>query len=241
MRRQFPLFIDRDRAWPAPVARATTGGASAAERERVREPRAVRPRQLLPAASWTWGRRPTSTRCRPRSARARPAIGECLADAQGAEPGGGHQGQGDHRHGRLGDHDHRHADGLKPAAVSCIEKADPHPARRASRSPPTPSPSPSTAPIERDPASMVRMGVNESSDVVGAIRLALPQWCCCFDSLRTQAPPELAGSVTVIRPDVTQYADRLRPPTAAILEQGSGAARRSTATEPSGARRRPAA
>ncbi|MGZ6132609.1 MAG: hypothetical protein ACXWLF_11315, partial [Myxococcaceae bacterium] len=91
------------------------------------------------------------------------------------------------------------------------------------------------APIEREPAQMVRLGMNESSDVVGAIRLALPQWCSCFESLRTQAPPELVGPVVVVRPDIAQYADRMK------LADGGSSSKDPvqpalTATEPSGAK-----
>jgi hypothetical protein len=56
---------------------------------------------------------------------------------------------------------------------------------------------------------MVRMGINEASDVQGAIRLGLPQWCSCFEPIKTQAPPELTGQVTVTREDVAKYADRM--------------------------------
>jgi hypothetical protein len=37
------------------------------------------------------------------------------------------------------------------------------------------------------------MGINEPSDAQGAIRLALPQWCSCFEPIKTQAPPELTA------------------------------------------------
>jgi hypothetical protein len=59
---------------------------------------------------------------------------------------------------------------------------------------------------------MVRMGINEASDVQGAIRLGLPQWCSCFDSVKTAAPPELSGSVTLNRADITAHAGALKAP-----------------------------
>lgn len=67
-------------------------------------------------------------------------------------------------------------------------------------------------PFEREPSTMVRMGINEASDVQGTIRLALPQWCTCFEPTRTEPPPEFVGSVTLTREEITKFADRLKAP-----------------------------
>ena len=100
---------------------------------------------------------------------------------QGAERQCAHQGQGGDLHGRHGDERHRHR--RRPAARGrrVHREGDPRPAggrqRTLGRQALT-----LEGPFEREPANMVRMGLNEASDVQGAIRLGVPQWCSCFDS-----------------------------------------------------------
>jgi hypothetical protein len=81
---------------------------------------------------------------------------------------------------------------------------------------------------------MVRMGINQASDVQGTIRLAVPQWCSCFDSVRTAAPPELAGPVTVTSPEVVKYADRVKAPDGGTVTSKTVASNLE-AVDPSGA------
>src|SRR5262249_26785080 len=58
----------------------------------------------------------------------------------------------------------------------------------------------------------VRMGINEASDIQGTVRLALPQWCACFDDFKTKAPPFLSGPVTLTRADQLQHPERFKLP-----------------------------
>src|SRR5262249_32444592 len=118
-------------------------------------------------------------------------------------------------------------EGLQPAGTACIEKAIRAQLEGVS-APPGGKPLTLEGPFERDPNSMVRMGLNEASDVQGTIRLAVPQWCSCFESIRAQAPPEFAGTVTLTRADATpKVAD------GGQLSKGVGAALQPS--DPSGA------
>ncbi len=230
MRRQFPLFIAVFVL--ACAGGQSAGGASAAERERVVN--------LVPFDLATCfppkldlGKTANEYTLQAAFRAARPAIGECLADGKAQNPAAATKGKATIAMDASGTKVTVAAEGLKPAATSCIENAVR--AQLAGVSLPAGAkPLTLDAPIERDTASMVRMGINESSDVVGAIRLALPQWCSCFESLRTQAPPELAGPVLLLRPDIAQYADRRK------LADGGSLSKETvqpalTATEPSGA------
>ncbi|MGZ5959052.1 MAG: hypothetical protein ACXWLI_11605, partial [Myxococcaceae bacterium] len=230
MRRQFPLFIAVFVL--ACAGGQSAGGASAAERERVVN--------LVPFDLATCfppkldlGKTANEYTLQAAFRAARPAIGECLADGKVQNPAAATKGKATIAMDASGTKVTVAAEGLKPAAVSCIENAVR--AQLAGVSLPAGAkPLTLDAPIERDTASMVRMGINESSDVVGAIRLALPQWCSCFESLRTQAPPELVGPVVLVRPDIAQYADRMK------LADGGSSSKDPvqpalTATEPSGA------
>lgn len=151
---------------------------------------------------------------------ARPAIQECLADARVQNPNAPTKGKVAISIDGTGTTVAVSGDGLQPAGQTCIEKATR--AQIGGLSAPAGSkPITFEGPFEREPSTMVRMGVNEASDVQGTIRLAVPQWCSCFEPMRAQAPPELAGSVTLTREEVTKYADRLKAPDGgAVISKG---------------------
>jgi hypothetical protein len=142
---------------------------------------------------------------------ARPAINECLADGKLQNPNAPTKGKATITIDGSGTTVTAAADGLQPAGAACIEKAI-RAQLEGVTAPAGGKPVTLDGPFEREPNSMVRMGLNEASDVQGTIRLAVPQWCSCFEAIRTAAPPELAGAVTITRSDVTQYADRLKAP-----------------------------
>jgi hypothetical protein len=164
---------------------------------------------------------------------ARPAINECLVDGKVQNPNAPTKGKATVSLDASGTTVTVAADGLQPEAAACIEKA----IRGRLEGVTVPSgakPISLDAPIEREPSAMVRMGINEASDVQGAIRLGVPQWCSCFEPIRTQAPPDLAGPVTLTRSDVTQNADRLKAPDGGqVISKGVVAALQPT--DPSGA------
>ena len=144
---------------------------------------------------------------------ARPAINECLTDGKNVQnPNAPAKGKATITIDGSGTTITVAGEGFQPTATACIEKAIR--AQLEGVSAPANAKQPLTldGPIDREPSGMVRMGLNESSDVQGAIRLGIPQWCSCFESIRTQVPPELAGAVTLTRSDVTQYSDRLKAP-----------------------------
>jgi hypothetical protein len=162
-----------------------------------------------------------------------PAINECLVDGKVQNPNAPTKGKANVLMDASGTTVTVSGDGLQPAATACIEKA----VRAQLEGVSAPSggkPITLDGPFEREPAAMVRMGINEASDVQGTIRLGVPQWCNCFESVRTQAPPELTGTVTLTRSDVTQYADRLKAPDGGqVTSKGVSAALQPS--DPSGA------
>jgi len=141
---------------------------------------------------------------------ARPAISECLVDAKVQNPNAPTKGKATVTIDSSGTTVTVTADGLQPAGNACIEKAIRDQLQGVS-APAGGQPITLDGPIERDLSGMVRMGINEASDVQGAVRLGVPQWCSCFEPLKTAAPPELSGAVTLTRADIVQYADRLTP------------------------------
>jgi len=158
---------------------------------------------------------------------ARPAIDECLVDGKVQNPNAATKGKAAISVDGTGTTVTVTGEGLQPAGTACIEKAIRAQLEGVS-APPGGKPLTLEGPFERDPNSMVRMGVNEASDVQGTIRLAVPQWCSCFESIRAQAPPELAGTVTLTRADATpKVAD------GGQLSKGVGAALQPS--DPSGA------
>jgi len=165
---------------------------------------------------------------------ARPSVQECLADGRVQNPSAPTRGKATMSIDSTGTSVAVAGEGLQPAGASCIEKAIRAQLDGVS-APPGGKPVTLEAPFERDPRNMVRLGVNDSSDVVGTIRLALPQWCACFDSIKTQAPPELTGSVTLLRPDYVQYADRLPDPKDGGVKITKAVTSALQSTDPSGA------
>jgi len=141
---------------------------------------------------------------------AMPAINECLVDAKVQNPNAPTKGKATITVDGSGTTVTVAADGLQPAGAACVEKAIRAQLEGVS-APPGGKPLTLDGPVENEPAGMVRMGLNEASDVQGTIRLAVPQWCSCFESLKAAAPPNFAGSVTLTRADIAQVADRLRP------------------------------
>ena len=139
---------------------------------------------------------------------ARPLIGECLADGRNQAPTGT-KGKATITMDGSGTSVTVVGDGLQPAASSCIEKAIRSQLEGVS-APAGGKPITFDGPFERDPRDAVHFGVNESSDVIGGIRLAFPQWCNCFDGIKGRVPPELGGSIDVVRADIAQYADRFK-------------------------------
>jgi len=228
MRRQFPLFTA---AFVLACASQSTQGAHAAERERVVNLVPFDLGNCFPT-KLDLGKTANEYTLQAAFRAARPAIGECLADGKVQNPAVATRGKATIAMDPSGTKVTVTADGLKASAITCIENAVRAQVAGVSL-PAGAKPVTLEAPIEREPAAMVRMGVNESSDVVGAIRLALPQWCSCFESLRTQTPPELTGQVVVVRPDVAQYADRFKLPDGGSASKDPVHATL-TASEPSG-------
>jgi hypothetical protein len=212
MRRQFSLLI-------AVVIMACAGGQSAgttsaaaspAERQRVQNLVPFDVATCFPG-KLNLGKSANEYTLQAAYRGARPAINECLADGKAQNANAPTKGKAGISLDGTGTSVTVTGDGLQGAAAACIEKAIRAQLEGVS-APPGGKPVTLEGPFEREPAGMVRMGLNEASDVQGAIRLGLPQWCSCFESIRTQAPPELAGSVTLTRSDVTQNADKLKAP-----------------------------
>ena len=106
---------------------------------------------------------------------ARPAINECLTDARVQNGTTATKGKASMTIDSSGTTVAVTGDGLQPAATSCIEKA----IRAQLEGVTVPAggkPFTLEAPFEREPNTMVRMGLNEASDVEGTIRLAVPPW-----------------------------------------------------------------
>jgi hypothetical protein len=213
MRRQFSLLIGFVAACVA-LGLACAGGqsggattATAAERQRVQNLVPFNVASCFPT-KLDLGKHANEYTLQAAFRGARPAITECLVDGKVQNPTGT-KGKVTITLDGSGTTVTVTGDGLQPAATGCIEKA----IRAELEGVSVPSGSkPLTldAPIEREPVGMVRMGINEASDVQGALRLGVPQWCSCFDSVRTAAPPMLGGAVTLTREDVTKYADRVK-------------------------------
>jgi hypothetical protein len=211
MRRQFSLLI-------AVVAVACAGGQSAPTTAAANPAERQRVQNLVPFDVATCfpgkldlGKVANEYTLQAAYRAARPAINECLADGKLQNASAPTKGKAAVSLDGTGTSVTVTAEGLQPAAVACLEKAI-RTQLEAVSAPPGGKPVTLEGPFEREPASMVRMGLNEASDVQGSIRLAVPQWCSCFESIRTQAPPELVGPVTLTRSDVTKNADKLKAP-----------------------------
>jgi hypothetical protein len=143
---------------------------------------------------------------------ARPAIQECLTDGRTYDASKPVKGTTTITVDASGPKVAVAAEGLQPAAQTCLEKAVG--AQLANITPLTADAKPVsfTGPFERGANTAVRLGINEVSDVEGTVRLSLPQWCDCFEPYRTKAPPQLSGQIDVVRPDAAKSADRFKLP-----------------------------
>ena len=209
MRRQIPLFI-------AVIALACAGGqpagggtANPAERQKITNLVPFDVANCFPS-KLDVGKTANEYTLQAAFRGARPIIGECLVDGKNQSPAGT-KGKATITLDGSATTVAVAADGLQPGASSCVENAIR--AQLEGVSAPTGSkPMTFDGPFDRDPRDMVHLGVNESSDVIGSIRLAFPQWCNCFDGIKGRVPPELGGSIDIVRADIAQYADRFRLP-----------------------------
>ncbi len=208
MRRQFSLLIAT--VIMACAGGQSTGTAAPAERQRVQNLVPFDIGNCFPTRLDV-GKTANEYTLQAAFRGARSAINECLVDAKVQNPNVATKGKATVSLDSSGTAVTVSSDGLQPTAATCIERA----IRSRLEGVAVPSggkPLTLEGPFEREPSTMVRMGLNEASDVQGAIRLAMPQWCSCFESVKGQAPPELVGPVTLTREDVTKYADRLKAP-----------------------------
>ncbi|HEY1333010.1 MAG TPA: hypothetical protein VGF31_02065, partial [Myxococcaceae bacterium] len=216
MRRQFSLLIAVVAGAAIAVAVACAGGqsgstaANPAERQRVQNLVPFDVANCFPS-KLDLGKTANEYTLQAAYRGARPAINECLADGKVQNASAATKGKASISMDASGTSVTVTGDGLQPAATACIEKAIRAQLEGVS-APSGGKPLALDGPFDREPASMVRMGINEASDVQGAIRLGLPQWCSCFDSVKTAAPPELSGSVTLNRADITAHANALKAP-----------------------------
>jgi hypothetical protein len=218
MRRQFPMLIAMI-VLACAGGQSAGGGANPTERQRVSNLVPYDIASCYPA-KLDLGKVANEYTLQAAFRGARPAIQECLTDGKVQNPNATTKGKATVTLDGSGTTVSVSGDGLQPAATSCIEKVVRSQLEGVS-APPGGKPITLEGPFERDPSTMVRMGINEASDVEGAIRLAVPQWCSCFEPVKTQAPPELVGSVTLTREDITKYADRLKAPDGgAVINKG---------------------
>jgi hypothetical protein len=202
MRRQFSLLTGVILLACAGGQSATSAAAPTEQRQRVQNLTPFDVGTCFPSRV-DMGKTPNEYTLQAAYRAARPAINECLTDARVQNGTAATKGKATMSIDSSGTNVSVTGDGLQPAATGCIEKA----IRAQLEGVATPAggkPFTLEAPFEREPNTMVRMGLNEASDVEGTIRLAVPQWCSCFESIKTQAPPSLSGSVTVTRADPTK-------------------------------------
>jgi len=215
MRRQFSLLIAVVAGVAIAVAVACAGGqsgsaANAVDRQRVQNLVPFDVANCFPS-KLDLGKTANEYTLQAVYRAARPAIDECLADGKVQNASAPTKGKASISMDASGTSITVTGDGLQPAATACIEKAIRAQLEGVS-APSGSKPFTLDGPFDREPANMVRMGINEASDVQGAIRLGLPHWCSCFDSVKTAAPPELSGSVTLNRADITAHASALKAP-----------------------------
>jgi hypothetical protein len=96
---------------------------------------------------------------------------------------------------------------LTPAGTACIQAAlaawtGAVPTLSAKNAPPGGAPVKSHIEFEHQLGSTpaVEMGINDVSDVAGAIRLGLPHWADCFGDWKGAAPRTLKATVKVVHP-----------------------------------------
>jgi hypothetical protein len=150
---------------------------------------------------------------------ARPFIQECLTDAKNYDGTKPLRGKVNTAVDGAGLKVSATGEGLQPAAKACIEKAVAGQLGTVAPLPADAKPISFDGPFERGPNTGVRMGINEASDVEGTVRLALPQWCSCFDDYKTKAPPQLSGMVTLTRKDMLDKPDRFKLPDGGVPKQ----------------------
>jgi hypothetical protein len=182
MRRQVSLLIAVVTGAAVAVAVACAGGqsggttaaASAAERQRVQNLVPFDVASCFPS-KLDLGKTANEYTLQAAYRGARPAINECLADGKLLNASAPTKGKASISMDASGTSVTITGDGLQPAAIACIEKAIRAQLEGVS-APSGGKPLTLDGPFERDPASMVRMGINEASDVQGSIRLGVPQW-----------------------------------------------------------------
>ncbi len=199
MRRQFSLLTGVILLACAGGQSATGAAAPTEQRQRVQNLTPFDIGTCFPARVDV-GKTPNEYTLQAAYRAARPGIDECLTDARVQNGTTVTKGKATMSIDSSGTNVSVTGDGLQPAATACIEKAI-RAQLEGVTAPAGGKPFTLEAPFEREPNTMVRMGLNEASDVEGTIRLAVPQWCSCFESIKTQAPPSLSGSVTVTRVD----------------------------------------
>jgi hypothetical protein len=126
---------------------------------------------------------------------ARPAIVECLVGPSARGQAAETKVVVDVALDSAGPHIAASGDNLSASGKSCIEAA-------VAQAPWKPLPKGARASgsitVQHGPTSpLVRFGVNEASDVAGKVRLALRDWCDCFNLVGKEPPPELEAKLTV--------------------------------------------
>jgi hypothetical protein len=96
---------------------------------------------------------------------------------------------------------------LTPAGIACVEEAlkkwtQAAPNLNAKAAMPAGAPVKSQVPFDHMAGTnpSVTLGVNDASDIAGAIRLALPNWSDCFTDWKSAPPRQLSATVKVARP-----------------------------------------
>jgi hypothetical protein len=106
---------------------------------------------------------------------------------------------------------------LTPSGVACVETA----LKRLAFSPLEKGSAPvvGSADFRHGPNSpAVKLGVNAASDVAGAVRLAQPGWCECWNGLGTNAPPALKAHLKLVPGKAVEVSfDPASDPTATAL------------------------
>jgi hypothetical protein len=103
---------------------------------------------------------------------------------------------------------------VTPAGVECIRKA----LQARGKIEPLPNGAPPvSASIDYQHSTGVNpavvMGVNEASDAVGTIRLAMKEWCGCFEPWKSAAPKSLMAKVVLVKGTPTPTEVTFEPPT----------------------------
>jgi hypothetical protein len=135
---------------------------------------------------------------------ARPMVLECLVDPRNRGPGQKTHVAVDATLADAGVTHQVTGQNLTPAGVACIEGA----LRAWAQAVPALTAKNAAGPVKNHleydhvlgADQAVVMGVNDASDIAGAIRLALPTWGDCFTAWKTAPPRVLKATVTAARP-----------------------------------------